>query len=399
MKKNIMSVIIAMALALSLTACAGSVADMSGSTVPAYVPVGIGAAGSDGAAAVDAAAEPVSEAAEPVQESAGPDVVDAMPAVAEPVGTEPDDRTADEKLIDDILEACSTKAIVETDFSACVVDVRTARNPYDVYWDYGPLYTNMAYSFNPAWDYVFDAEYYKSAFPALALLYHGDDALLKQHFITVGIHEGRQGNASFNVKTFMDGCSSELRGAFGDNYECYYLYWLYSAEVDRNADMSAHGNPQQMTAIMTAVQKEEFDAINAERERKGSQPVEFDSELAAIANYRAWINADENWDAHDWAIQNNDALWDVIGLVKGDTLSENTTSRFREEYNNWARGYISSTAHRNAMVDTRFNFTGNSNVYACDNTLPQYAAAWRSDTRYIHFDVFMGTLDTALHNN
>lgn len=399
MKKNIMSVIIAMALALSLTACAGSVADMPGNTVPAYVPVGIETAGPDDTAAADATAEPVSEEAEPVQESTGPDVVDAMPAVAEPVETAPVARTEDEKLIDNILTACATQATVETDFSACVVDIRTADNPYDVYWDYGSLYRCMTYSSNPAWDYVFDVEYYKNAFPALALLYHNDDVLLKQHFITVGIHEGRQGNAIFNVKTFMDSCSSEIRNLFGDNYACYYLYWLYSTEVDRSADMSSHGNPQQMTAIMTAVQKEEFDAINAERARLGHQLLEFDSELAAIANYRAWTNAYENWPAHEWAIQNNDALWDIIGLVHGDTLSENTTSRFRTVYNGWYRGYAVSKPHYEAMTNSRFNFTGNANVYACDNTLPEYTAKWSSDTRYIHFDVFMGTLDTALHSN
>ena len=37
-----------------------------------------------------------------------------------------------------------------------------------------------------------------------ALQYHGDDEKLLDHFQTVGVHEGRQGCASFNVGVFMD---------------------------------------------------------------------------------------------------------------------------------------------------------------------------------------------------
>lgn len=48
------------------------------------------------------------------------------------------------------------------------------------------------------WSLVFDADYYKKAFPMLAVQYHQDNALLLEHFQTVGIHEGRQGSANFN---------------------------------------------------------------------------------------------------------------------------------------------------------------------------------------------------------
>ena len=52
-------------------------------------------------------------------------------------------------------------------------------NPYDVEWDYGELYD--AYIEEADWSLVFDAEYYKQAFPMLATLYHENDELLLEH--------------------------------------------------------------------------------------------------------------------------------------------------------------------------------------------------------------------------
>lgn len=311
---------------------------------------------------------------------------------------ESDTRTEDEKLADRILEACSVKATVETRFDACVVDVRTSVNPYDVIWDYGDDYNYFAYTNMEIWDTIFDVAYYKNEFPILAMLYHDDESLLYDHFLTVGTHEGRQGSRNFNVKAFMEACPDWIREKFGDNYACYYLYYVHSGQVDRTADYSGNGCPKQMTVVMTVVQAEELGNINKERKRLGADPLGFDSELAAFANYRCWINAAENYAAHDWAKQNNDFLWDVVDMLHGNRISENTTSRFnRWHISGWYYGYAGSESHHDAMVDEGFGFVGNSNVYACDNTLEQYKD-YRSDTRWVHFDVFMDTLDTALNH-
>lgn len=386
MKKNITAIFIALLMAMSIAGCGNSGAG------PGYVPY------PDGVAAQPFVKDPVVEnpvVEEPVVEDpvVEPDEVDTMP-----VTEVPDTRTSDEKLIDQIVSVCSVQATAETDFKACVVDIRTAENPYDIVWDYGSEYDELAYYEGSCWDRVFDIEYYKDAFPMLAMLYHDDAGLLKMHFATVGIHEGRQGSAAFNVKAFMEACPASVRDTFGDNYACYYLYYMNSAEVDRSIDVSGRNYPKQMTAVMTAVQKEEFDKINTERERLGRGLLVFDSELAAVANYRAWINADGNWAAHDWAEQHNSELWDIVHKIGGDTFSENTTSRFRDTYNAWYNGYYQSKPHHEAMINDAYNFVGDSNVYACDNTLEQYSS-WKSDTRLVHFDVFMGTLDTALHSN
>lgn len=309
----------------------------------------------------------------------------------------------EEKLVDTILEVCSTQALPETDLSACVVDVRSA-NPYDVDWFYGPDYLCMITPASDEWDDLFDVEYYKKTFPMLAIQFHNDDDDLWLHFRTVGLHEGRQGSESFNVKAFMDTCPAWLREKFGDNYACYYLYWIYSDKIDRSADLSGKDCPKQMTAVMTLIQKEELRLINEERENLGVEPLVFDSELAAIANYRCWTNAAESYYAHDWAKQNNGPLWDMVYAIGGNTFSENTTTTYDppRSYSRCYYSYYASPPHYEAMVDSEYGVVGNSNLYAGDLSPKDYdnihSEALRQ-TRYVHFDTFMDTADTALNPN
>ena len=78
-----------------------------------------------------------------------------------------------------------------------IVDTESDHNPYDLTWRYGPdvekrkevnaenwdeLY--RSYVATCDWSLVFDAEYYKQAFPMLAKLYHENDELLLEHFQT-----------------------------------------------------------------------------------------------------------------------------------------------------------------------------------------------------------------------
>ena len=118
-----------------------------------------------------------------------------------------------------------------THVDSFVVDVENGHNPYDVEWDYGELYD--AYIEEADWSLVFDADFYMESFPALALLYQYDEELLLEHFQTVGIHEGRQGNETFNVAAYQENCKKELRHAFGDHYECYYFYWMLNQDSQK----------------------------------------------------------------------------------------------------------------------------------------------------------------------
>lgn len=92
------------------------------------------------------------------------------------------------------------------------MDVNSTVNPYDVIYDYGKDYD--AFTAACDWSLEFDADYYMSTFPTLALQYHNDKNLLLKHFQTVGIHEGRQGKESFNVGAYKGNCSSEVSKAF-----------------------------------------------------------------------------------------------------------------------------------------------------------------------------------------
>ena len=50
---------------------------------------------------------------------------------------------------------------------------------------------------------VFDVEYYYNTYPDLRETIGNNPAALLEHFINVGMKEGRNGNASFNVKAYM----------------------------------------------------------------------------------------------------------------------------------------------------------------------------------------------------
>ena len=169
---------------------------------------------------------------------------------------------------------------------------------YDVEWDYNELYD--AYIEEADWSLVFDADFYMESFPALAFLYQYDEELLLEHFQTVGIHEGRQGNSAFNVAAYQKNCKKALRDAFGDHYECYYFYWMLNQDSQKGIATSGKSYPLQLGVKMTSIQAKEFEKVNEYRAEVGIDPLEFDPELAAAACYRGWVNISEGYGAHDW---------------------------------------------------------------------------------------------------
>lgn len=290
--------------------------------------------------------------------------------------------------IEAISEICGLKATVEKKIAYCYVDMENTDNPYDVTWDYGEDYN--AYVDACDWSLVFDADYYMDTFPMLAMLYNYDEDLLLVHFQTVGIHEGRQGSANFNVSAYATNADSELYDTFGRNFEGYYIYYMLNYETEKNIDTvnNADGSATlvQYTQNLTALQRAELEGINEYRAELGHEPLVFDSELAAAANLRAYMNASSNMGGHDWANANTNDIYSWIRILGADTFGENTVTIRHAVYKGatHVEDYAASDAHYEAMTNSRFDFTGISNTYTGSNLTSQ-------------FDVFTGELDTPTH--
>ncbi|SCW28256.1 Cysteine-rich secretory protein family protein [Ruminococcaceae bacterium YRB3002] len=270
--------------------------------------------------------------------------------------------------LDDIARVCSTKATCETDTAACTVNiVEGCVNPYDVVYDYGSEY--QAYVDACDWSLIFDASYYKSTFPILALQYHNDDELLLKHFQTVGIHEGRQGSAGFNVQAYAYNCSDAVYNAFGRSWAAYYIYYIMNIATERsvNTVTANNGKPvyQQMTCVYTIVQLTELEQINRYRREVNVADVQLNSELCALANYRAYLNSHDGFKKHDWAINNDPVIADCLTAM-GSTngrFAENTVTQYVPYVQAYYQAYRDSQPHYEAMVSDKYNYTGCSNLY------------------------------------
>ena len=270
-----------------------------------------------------------------------------------------------------------------------VVDVDNGHNPYDVEWDYGELYD--AYIEEADWSLVFDADFYMESFPALAFLYQYDEELLLEHFQTVGVHEGRQGNETFNVAAYQENCKKELRAAFGDHYECYYFYWMLNQASQEGVATSGENYPLQLDVKMTSMQAKEFEGVNKYRAEVGVEPLKFDPELAAFACYRGWVDISEGYGAHDWLDdeanqERANALMDLLHMPR---LGENTVDC---GVNN-ASQYIHNTFY--------INYFGCSHIYFGTNRIPESrrrdSGTYNKPMMRIEFDLFTDALSTPVH--
>lgn len=287
------------------------------------------------------------------------------------------------KSVSDIKSVCGLKSGVETSVAKCYVDVDSKINPYDVVYDYGTAYD--AYVEACDWSLVFDADYYAKQFPMLAVLYHNDKALLLKHFQTVGIHEGRQGSSKFNVGVYKSNCSKSVSKAFGNNYEGYYFYYMLNYSSEKSIKVTSKNSKLQQKIVMTALQAQEFADINAYRAEVNVKALEFNSEFAAFANYRAWINAHDGYGGnhgHDWAM--SDAGDDFIYKY---VWPEFNLSEFGENVCSWnnARnsGEVHSTCYRNSPSHYAALISAGYDIYAASNS---YQSKANSITA--QFDIF-----------
>ena len=323
-----------------------------------------------------------------------------------PASSEPEEELKVGPSLEDIAQLAGLKAGVELRRRDCIVDVDEGENPYDVTWDYGDLYN--AFVKEVDWDLLFDGDYYIQTFPGLAHLYHKDKALLLRHFQTVGIHEGRQGCKDFNVAAYQKNCDAKVRKAFGDNYECYYFYYAMNQKTQK-AVTTTGNEKKQLTTKLTYMQQMELDNINKYRAEVDVAPLEYDAELSALACYRSYIDALEDWDAHDWlqAPENQDEINRMmINMINAPLWGENTVhgyprtreyARTQGSYTAWYINYRYSQDHYDAMVAEKYHYVGSSNCYVSDyeKDNPDHPGA---EAVYVQFDVFVPDLTTPTHS-
>ncbi|MCM1101704.1 MAG: hypothetical protein NC398_10000 [Acetatifactor muris] len=283
-----------------------------------------------------------------------------------------------------IKSVCGILAPVETDIAACHWD-SFGEHPYDVVYDYGEEY--MAYVDACDWSLVFDADYYMDTFPMLALQFHYDEEELLFHFQTVGIHEGRQGNADFNVYCYGKNTDNDLISAFGTSYEGYYLYYMLNYDTEKDVNTVTTEDMDKVLTMYkfhpTAMQTAELNAVGADREEIGVNGLKMNSEICAIANYRAYINAHDGYSRHDWAKANLELMNEYCRTAGFDQFfAENTVTTYARNVLGKVNepNYYNSESHYNAMVNPKYNYIGVSNM--CNG-----------ETYSSQFDFFMDTMN------
>ena len=297
---------------------------------------------------------------------------------------------ADHCIAEDIAKITGLKSRPERYGSACVVDMRNDETAYDVNWDYGEEYEKQVALCD--WEKVFDAKYYMEQFPMLALQYHYDEDQLLRHFQTVGVHEGRQGCEDFNVGAYMDWCKENREyvvDLFDNDYALYYMFYM-SALSEQPEKFPADGHPAQYKAILTTAQQRELDGINRYRKKTGAEPLVFDPEMAAFANYRSWVNQDNEYVGHTWVEKSSskETIDLYFDTTSADILSENTLETSTLSVNYWYNTYANSKPHYEAMINKDYNYVGSSNLYIDDVAIRTY------DNRGVQFDIFAGSVST-----
>lgn len=274
--------------------------------------------------------------------------------------------------VEAIINICGLRSEAEQRVSACIVDVESGVNPYDVVYDYGAAYNSYVDACD--WSLVFDADYYMSEFPLLAWQYNNDKELLLKHFQTVGIHEGRQGSEKFNVGAYRHNCRSVIRDAFGENYEGYYFYYMLNHSAEKFVNTEKGKNfKNRYKLVLTALQTSELEGVNDYRAEKGSAELKLDPELMAFANKRAYINAHDGYRAHRWFDINSDFVWSLIEH-RASSISENTCEHYgkRSFDKTHFACYRSSESHYEAMINPKFDILGCSNNYHSDDFTCQF---------------------------
>lgn len=72
---------------------------------------------------------------------------------------------------------------------------------------------------------IFDEIYYADTYPELKFLYGYDRAALLNHFMTIGLYEGRTMNEMIDIVQYRERYP-DLQAVFGDNWDAYVMHYL-----------------------------------------------------------------------------------------------------------------------------------------------------------------------------
>ena len=298
-----------------------------------------------------------------------------------------------------IAELIGLQAKCETSAKACRCGLNYSENPYDVDYDYGDLYQSYVDACD--WSLVFDADYYMEQFPYLALQYNYDEDWLLYHFQTIGIHEGRQGCADFNVRVYLDSTCSDnghIYKTFDDNWECYYIYYMLNYDSQKSLETKSKDGIEakfQYKTILTYNQAKELDQLNTLRAENNLPALQINSELNAFANYRARIDFEEGNVAHAWAENNTDYCLDMAKTVANAynlnvitvIYTENKTMHTKGDTATGYTNLLDSPEHVKQMLYDNISYTGLSNNFNGFNDFDTRGGYNKNVT--INFEIFI----------
>ena len=101
----------------------------------------------------------------------------------------------------------------------------------------GLLMTNPAFTEaataaeRSAYQAVFDADYYRSAYPDVAAAFGNNKAALFNHFVNYGLREGRSCSADFNPQAYR-AKYADLQQAFGDDMVAYCRHYVTCGKAE-----------------------------------------------------------------------------------------------------------------------------------------------------------------------
>ncbi len=112
---------------------------------------------------------------------------------------------------------------------------------------------------------VFDAEYYYNAYADLRQTLGNDPTALLEHFINVGMKEGRSGNASFHVKAYMLN-NLDLLPVYGvKDLSSYYIHYITCGQKEGRSGVYKKGTEPQagiLSSYSTSYDVTEDRAVN-----------------------------------------------------------------------------------------------------------------------------------------
>lgn len=263
---------------------------------------------------------------------------------------------------------------------------------YDTYkddtkYDVNPYVSHYITSVfrNNCGQYLFDADFYMETYPMLAYLYEYNEEALANHFFTIGMYEGRQGCADFNVNAYMKAkhsTSSDYKN--NENLARYYVEYA----LDRFTGNSSKTYPAtNASKLQLRLYDPCFDAylaeVNEYRVKEGNDEYQIlsaydQAEANALANFRARYDAlDRYANAHELAPACGRQLYKdgvITALTFQNGICENKVTQRSVPYSTsaWLSGHYGINYSLNNAYDL---WTNESMSCAWITSKSHYAAA------------------------